>query len=51
MPEMQEQFPAGAWQATIPNNEALLLARQYAENAGAFFGGCLNGRTPQNESW
>jgi len=24
---MQEHFPAGAWQATIPNNEARLLEK------------------------
>jgi len=46
MPKMQEQFSAGAWQPTIPNNEALL----YAEDAGAFFGGCPIAIIPQNEA-
>jgi len=35
---MQEHFPAGAWQATIPNNEARLLEKVGAGNAGAFSG-------------
>jgi hypothetical protein len=31
MPEMQEQFPAGAYPRTIPKNE------MHAENAGCIF--------------
>src|SRR4029453_8549922 len=34
MPEMQEQFPAGAWKPTIPKNE--MLQEQFS-------GGCLYG--------
>jgi len=38
MPEMQEQFPAGAWKPAIPKNE--MFARQEQ-----FSGGCLYGPT------
>jgi len=51
-PKMQEHFSAGAPTAAIPKNEALLLTilGVYAENAGAFFGGCVNGAVPKNEA-
>jgi len=51
-PKMQEHFSAGAPTAAIPKNEALLLTilGVYAENAGAFFGGCINGCFPEKRS-
>jgi hypothetical protein len=43
-PEMQEQFPAGAWTARHPENEVIWLDR-HAGNAGAISGGCLDRTT------
>jgi len=51
MPKMQEQLSAGAWQPTIPGNEALLCRRAiFAENAGAFSSGGLAAPIQNNEA-
>jgi hypothetical protein len=49
MPEMQEQFPAGACMADIPKNEVPLHGT-HAENAGAISGGCLHREFPEKRS-
>jgi hypothetical protein len=43
MPEMQEQFPAGAWMARQFETKGISVG-PHAETAGAFFDGCLSKR-------
>ncbi|HSC13451.1 MAG TPA: hypothetical protein VLC97_20965, partial [Rhodanobacteraceae bacterium] len=65
MPEMQEQFPAGAWTAQRPGTKVRRkcrsifrrvpgwlndLTRRYAENAGAIFGACVDGHVPEKRN-